>query len=268
MKIGIFDSGLGGLSIAKAFLKELPEYDYVYLGDTARVPYGNRSQEAILQFTKEGVQFLFEKDCSLVIIACNTASAEALRNIQQNFLPENYPDKCVLGVLIPSVEAVIEGQYKKVGVIATNGTVNSGAFVKEIRKRNPEIEVFQEPAPLLVPLVENNGFKWAPALIEEYITPLLNNEIDALILGCTHYPFLLSEIQNKVGKLPVISQDTVVPQKLKVYLQKHPERKGILTCNREREFYLTDVTPQIITLGVDLLGEKVDFYKAFLKTVS
>ncbi len=153
MKIGIFDSGLGGLIIAKSIRKSMPEYDYVYLGDTKRVPYGNRSHETVYEFTKQAVDYLFKKEnCKIVIIACNTASARALRRIQQEYLLKNFPDRKVLGVLIPTAEEC--AKYKKVGIIATTGTILSNTFVDEIKKINKKTQIFQNPAPMLVPLAE------------------------------------------------------------------------------------------------------------------
>src|SRR3989338_9470367 len=156
MKIGIFDSGLGGLIVARAIRKFIPEYDYVYLGDTKRVPYGNRSHNAVYEFTRESVDYLFRKEnCAIVIIACNTASARALRKIQKNYLQKNFPDRKVLGVLIPAAEEA--AKWKRVGVLATIGTVSSGTFPKEIKKINRKAKIFQNPAPILVPLAEAGG---------------------------------------------------------------------------------------------------------------
>ncbi|MFH1246327.1 MAG: hypothetical protein V1489_00940 [Candidatus Liptonbacteria bacterium] len=195
-KIGVFDSGVGGLLIMKALVKNLPEYDYVYLGDTARVPYGNRSQEIIYQFLEEAVEYLFNKNCSLIIVACNTASAEALRRIQREYLPEYYPGRRVLGVIIPTAEEALPirrknknqnadnnagNKHKKIGILATEGTVSSEAYVREIKKINSRISVFQEPAPLLVPLIENGGLKWTDPILESYLRPLLKKKIDTLI---------------------------------------------------------------------------------------
>src|SRR4051812_1807244 len=156
MKIGVFDSGLGGLIIAHSLTSQLPDYDYLYLGDTARVPYGNRSQDTVYKFTLQAVKYLLDQDCELVIIACNTASAEALRRIQQDYLPEHYPDRRVLGVLIPAAEAAAAAtKTGHIGVIATSGTIASGAFNREILKLRPKANISSNPAPLLVPLIEN-----------------------------------------------------------------------------------------------------------------
>src|SRR3989344_7327726 len=153
--IGVFDSGFGGISILRSIVKELPNYNYLYLGDTARTPYGTRSKEIVYEFTKQAVDFMFANNCELIIFACNTASSEALRKIQQNYLPKQYPNKKVLGVLIPAVEeAVIKTKNKRIGVIATEGTVKSNSFVDEITKLDPKIKVFQNSCPLLVPIVE------------------------------------------------------------------------------------------------------------------
>lgn len=153
--IGVFDSGFGGLAILKEIVKKLPQYDYLYLGDTARMPYGSRSQEVIYNFTEQAVDFLFKRGCSLVILACNTASSEALRKIQQGYLKNNYPKRRVLGVVIPAAQAAVEiTKNNRVGVMATEGTVNSHSFEKEIKKLNPKIKVFQQGCPLLVPIVE------------------------------------------------------------------------------------------------------------------
>ena len=167
MKIGIFDSGLGGLIVAKAIKKLMPEYDYVYLGDTKRVPYGPRSHDTIFEFTKQGVEYLFEKEnCILIIIACNTSSARALRRIQQEYLPKHWPDRNVIGVLIPTAEAC--ANYKKVGIIGTLGTISSNTFPIEIKKLNKMTKVFQNPAPMLVPLAEEGEKVLAKPFLEKY----------------------------------------------------------------------------------------------------
>lgn len=244
MKIGLFDSGLGGLIVTHSLIQNLPKYDYVYLGDTARVPYGNRSQEVIYEFTQNAVEYLFKQDCQLVLIACNTASAEALRKIQQEYLPAHYPDRKVLGVLIPTAEEVVEQtKNNKVGVIATAGTVGSKTYVTEIKKLNPDIEVIQQATPLLVPLVENNAMKYAEPILGDYLAPLLEADIDTLILGCTHYPLLKELIRSKVGSVNVVSQDEIMPKKLRDYLDRHPEVDKKLSKNSSRTFLTTDLAP-------------------------
>ena len=234
MKIGIFDSGVGGLIMTKSFIEGLPEYDYLYLGDTKRVPYGDRSQEAIFQFTKDGVVYLFEKGCQLIILACNTASAEALRRLQQDYLPNKYPDRRILGVLIPAAEAALEGVSMpyKVGVLATVSTVASGAYLRELCKIQSDVEVCQQAAPMLVPLIENNTIEKAEPFLHEYLDPLIKEEIEALILGCTHYSLLKEQIRAIVGDdVKVISQDEIVYSKLANYLVRHPEIESKLGKN-------------------------------------
>ncbi|MDD5606226.1 MAG: glutamate racemase [Patescibacteria group bacterium] len=245
MKIGVFDSGLGGLLLLRAMVKKLPAYDYVYLGDTKRVPYGNRSQDTIYEFLEEAVEYLFKQNCQLIIVACNTASAQALRKIQKNYLPKHYPDRRVLGVIIPTAEAAVASGAKNTGVLATAGTVNSGAFVRELKKLDKKIQVWQEAAPLLVPLVEQGELKWAEPIVKGYLKPLLKHKIDSLILGCTHYPRLKSMIRKLVGKgVKVISQDEVVPAKLADYLKRHPEIEKKLSKGRGRKLLVTDITPE------------------------
>jgi glutamate racemase len=170
--IGVFDSGLGGLSIARAISRRLPEYDLMYLGDTKRVPYGGRSQEAIHGFAAEALNYLFENDCHLVVLACNTASAEALRRSQQEYLPRHYPDRRVLGVVIPTAEAVAATGARRVGVLATRSTAASGAYEREIKRQAPNAEVRVLPAPLLVPLVENDGLKYVDPVLDDYLAEL------------------------------------------------------------------------------------------------
>lgn len=260
MKIGIFDSGAGGLIIAHSIINKLPEYDYLYLGDTARVPYGSRSQELIYQFTFEAVEYLFKNDCELIIIACNTASSTALRQIQQEYLPLYYPDRQVLGVLIPAAErAVEETNNNHIGVLATQSTVNSKAFTREVKKIFPAMEVFEQAAPLLAPLIEYNGVKWAGPVLDEYLAPLRAAGIDCLILGCTHYPFLKETIREKLGSsVEVISQDEIIPEKLKDYLNRHPEIEEKLSKSKGREFHVTDLTDNIELLANKLFNGRVE----------
>ena len=243
MKIGVFDSGLGGLLITKAFVTSLSQYDYAYLGDTKRVPYGNRSHDTIYEFLKEGVQFLFENDCKLIIVACNTASAQALRRIQQEYLPIHYPDRRVLGVIIPTCESALEDDsVKAVGILATSATVASQAYVHELHKINPHILVFQQAAPLLVPFVENDSIHLAGPALMEYLVPFAG-KIDALLLGCTHYPILRHEIEEIVGpNVKIVSQDEIIPKKLANYLTRHPEIERDLSKGGTCHLFVTDLT--------------------------
>lgn len=244
MNIGVFDSGLGGLTIFNELVKQLPQYNYIYLGDNARVPYGGRSTKIIYEFTRQAVDFLFKKDCALIILACNTATANALRRIQQEYLPKNYPERRVLGVVRPTVEVVVESNAKRVGILATRATVTSKGFVKEIYKLNPKIKVFQNAGPLLVPFIEERetdteGFNM---ILKKYLQPLLNNFIDTLILGCTHYGLVEKQIKKIVGKaIRVINEGEIVAYKLDVYLKNHPEICNRLSKLSERNLLVTDI---------------------------
>lgn len=284
MRIGIFDSGLGGLIIAKAIRKLMPEYDYVYLGDTKRVPYGNRSHETVFEFTKEAVDYLFRKEnCEIVILACNTASARALRRIQQEYLPKNFPastregeptrggpDRKVLGVLIPTAEEC--ALFERVGIIATNGTVLSNTFPDEIKKINKKIylakggtKVFQNPAPMLVPMAEEGEKVLVKPFIEKYLKMFKDKKIQALALGCTHYPFYKNEIRKFLGKkIKVISQDEIIPKKLKEYFKRHPEIENKLSKNKKAKILVTDITKNVEKLtqkwfGKDIKPELISF---------
>ncbi|HVT13627.1 MAG TPA: glutamate racemase [Fimbriimonadaceae bacterium] len=258
MKIGIFDSGLGGLGVGLRMIDALPQYDYIYLGDTQRVPYGNRSQESIYRFTREAVDYLFSRNCLLVVLACNTASAEALRRIQQEYVPTHYPDRKVLGVLIPAAE-VAAASGKRIGVIATAGAVGSGAWPREIHRIREDVEVFQQAAPLLVPLVENDGIKWAEPILAEYLAPLHARDIDTLVLGCTHYIFLKEQAQCLSPGVKVISPEELVPERLADYLRRHQEIASRLSTGRIREFMLTDMTDEYIGLAQRLTGRQIEF---------
>lgn len=254
-KIGIFDSGVGGLLIARSIKKYLPEYDYVYLGDTKRVPYGNRSHETVYEFTCEALKYLFEKEnCSLVILACNTASARALRKVQQEFLPKYFKNKKVLGVLIPTAEEVLN--YKKIGVLATKGTVSSHTFKTEIYKLNPKAKVFEVASPLLVPLIEEGENELAKPILGKYLKNLLNKNIDSLVLGCTHYPILKKEFKALIpGNIKIISQDEIVPKKLKGYLEHHKEIK--LSQKSSIKILFTDITPTVEELTKKWFGGNI-----------
>ncbi len=244
MKIGFFDSGLGGLIVLKAAAKRLPEYDYEYYGDTKHVPYGDRSEEEIYQLTKTGVIHLFEKGCALVIIACNTASAETLRRLQDEFLPEAYPTRKILGVIIPVIEEVIEGECKKVLMFATQRTVSSGKYHLELGKRN-EIDTKIEAiaTPELVPLLEKGdiegAYKIANTLIQDRLCD--GGLIDGLILGCTHYTLLTDTLRGEYkNDIQIFSQTEIIPEKLDVYLMKHPEIETTLSREGKRNIFLTE----------------------------
>jgi glutamate racemase len=242
MKIGIFDSGLGGLVILNSIYKALPAYDYVYLGDTKRVPYGNRSHEAVYEFTRECVDYLFRKEnCAIIIIACNTASARALRRIQQDYLPKNFPDRKVLGVLIPLAEEA--AKYERVGILATSGTVASNSFPQEIKKINKKTIIIQNSAPMLVPLIEEGEKVLVKDFIKKYLKPFVNKKLDAIALGCTHYPILRGEFSKLFPQnIKILSQDKIVPQKFKEYLNRHPEIQKKLFQKKIIKILVTDKT--------------------------
>ena len=259
--IGIFDSGIGGLTITKAILRRLPEYQLIYLGDTARTPYGNRSQEKIYQFTVQAVDYLFKQGCQLVIVACNTVSAEALRKLQQEWLPGHYPDRRVLGVIRPVVDA---SRYGRLGVLGTRATVNSGAYVRELQNLKPDIKIFQEPAPLLVPLVEEgwNNRPETVKIMRTYLRKLKSKKIDTLILGCTHYPILNKKFQSIAGSnIKVLDVATIIADKLVDYLQRHSELENKLTKGTDHRFLVTDLTSTFETNATKWLGQHIKLEK-------
>lgn len=266
--IGVFDSGFGGINILRGIVKELPAYNYLYLGDTARTPYGTRSKEVVYEFTKQAVDFMFANNCELVIFACNTASSDALRKIQQEYLPKHYPYKKVLGVLIPAAEeAITKTKNKKIGVVATEGTIQSSAFVRELTKIEPKIKVFQNPCPLLVPIVEEGeqNSKATKLILENYLKPLKNKGIDTLILGCTHYGILENQIKKITGSnITIISGAKVVPKKFKNYLKRHPEIDRGLGKNGIVNFYTTDLTQKFVSLGSKFFGKRIKAQKISL----
>lgn len=259
MKIGIFDSGLGGLLISKAIISKLPKYDYTYFGDTKHMPYGKLSQAEILKYTKQALIFLFENNCKLVIIACNTSSAKALRKIQREFLPKFYPNKKVLGVIVPTLEK-ISNSSSKIGVLATSSTVNSHAYKRELKKINPKIEVIEQSAPELATLIEKGEIGKAKNELKKYLNKLTNKKISTLVLGCTHYCLLKNEIKATLGnKIKVISQDNIIPEKLKEYLKKHTEIEKNLTKNSKYEFAITKYNKSYKKIGKNLFGRKINF---------
>ena len=263
--IGIFDSGLGGLDIMKEIIRKMPAYDFIYLGDTARVPYGNRSLEVVDNLTQKAIDFLLQKNCELIIIACNTASSQALHKIQNEYGLIKQGKKKVLGVLIPaSEEAVKITQNKRIGVMATTGTVSSGSFPREIKKINPQIKVFSQACPLLVPLIEagKQDSLTMKLILEKYLQPLIKKEIDTLILGCTHYGILEKLIKKIVGKqIKIIAEPNIVARKLKNYLWQHPEIEYKLSKKGQRYFYVTEANNNFQELGSKILGQNVQMQK-------
>jgi len=271
MNIGIFDSGLGGLSILKDIIQVLPQYNYVYLGDNARVPYGGRSQETIYEFTKQAVEEIFKRDCKLVIIACNTSSAQALRRLQQEWLSHHFPDRKILGVIRPTVEYIVEKKIKRVGIIATRATVASQSYIHEINKFDPSIKIFQNPAPLLVPTIEENlgRGQLLTILLDIYVKPLLEQDIEALLLGCTHYGMIGHHIQEYVGNsIEVINQGPIVGEKLADYLTRHEEINNLLGHDGKRELLVTDINSNYQEIGKMFLDDKQSNVKMELVKIS
>ncbi len=261
--IGVFDSGYGGLTVLKEIVERLPQYDYIYLGDNARAPYGPRSFETVYQYTLECVKWFFEQGCSLVVLACNTASAKALRTIQQNDLPKIDASKRVLGVIRPTTEVI--GQYTKtntVGILGTAGTVQSGSYPIEIAKFYPEIKVYQEACPMWVPLIENNEHLSAGAdyFVKKHIGNIMgkSQEIDTLLLACTHYPLLISKIKEAVPtNITILSQGKIVADSLAEYLQRHPETEQKCSKNGQLEFFTTDSTEDFDNHAAVFYGRSV-----------
>ena len=244
--IGIFDSGLGGLTVLKEIHQRHPEYDYIYLGDNARAPYGPRDFETVYQYTLEAVQWLFKRGCPLVILACNTASAKALRNIQQKDLPGIDPSKRVLGVIRPTTEVIGDyTQTKHIGILGTHGTVDSGSYVIEVGKAFPDVHVHQQACPDWVPLVESGDyldFAIADPIIRDCLIKLLDQseDIDTVLLACTHYPLLYPRIRAMLPPdITVVSQGEIVADSLSAYLKRHPEMETRLSKGSSLEFCTT-----------------------------
>jgi glutamate racemase len=260
-KIGFFDSGLGGLTILKDVLDRQPNYNYVYLGDNARVPYGEKSPETIYNYTREAADFLFAAGCNLIIIACNTASAQALHRLQQEYLLQHYPERRILGVIRPLAEAIANDKnIKTVGVIGTKATIGSRAYEIELHKLNPELKVEQLATPLLVPLIEEG---WADKpetkmILKKYLRPLKNKKITALILGCTHYPFLYPLIKRLSGqRLIVPPPGAIVAASLENYLARHPELNLRPVEKPEYLYYTTDDPKLFRVLGEKFLKQAI-----------
>ena len=267
--VGVFDSGYGGLTVLRDIVNKLPQYDYLYLGDNARAPYGNRSFETVYRYTLDCVKWFFEQGCPLVILACNTASAKALRTIQQKDLPVIAPDKRVLGVIRPTAEVIgglSESGY--VGILATQGTVASGSYIMEIEKFSPAVQVIQEACPMWVPLVENNEYNshGADYFIKKNLHQVFEKgvKIDVLLLACTHYPLLKEKIEEymPIG-VKLVSQGEIVANSLADYLIRHPEIE--IACGKSggRQFFTTDSTEDFdnharIFYGSEVVSKHID----------
>jgi len=263
MRIGIFDSGLGGLVIAKAIRKLLPSYDYVYFGDTLHVPYGPRSRQAVYACTERAIDYLFrQENCALIILACNTATAHCCRLLQQFYLRRSYPDRRILGVVIPTLEYAIDRNFQRIGMIATAGLIESHIYQQELAKLNPAVSFFGQSSPLLVPMLENGGQTWITPVLHSYLAPLTQHHIDSLVLGCTHYPMLKTEIAAYLGKdVTLISQDEIIPQKLQDYLQRHSDMNNQLGKSSTIKYIVSDITPTYSTAAAHIAGHVLTLEK-------
>ena len=261
--IGIFDSGYGGLTILQEVVKRLPQYDYLYLGDNARAPYGNRSFETVYQYTLQCVQWFLSQHCPLIILACNTASAKALRTIQQRDLPLLDPGKKVLGIIRPTTEVI--GTYTRtgsIGILATSGTVSSGSYPIEIARFFPTVKVYQQACPLWVPLIENNqqDTPGAAYFFQSCIHQLLqqSRQMDTILLACTHYPLIRKQIREIIPSgIQVLEQGPIIAQSLADYLVRHVEISRQLTTNGTRTFYTTDSTHDFDRQAKAFYGEEL-----------
>lgn len=246
--IALFDSGYGGLTVLKPIMTVLPQYDYLYLGDSSRAPYGNHSAETIKKFCEEAVEYLFSRGVKLILFACNTASSTALRHVQEKYLQgKNEKDRKILGVLIPLAEKAVKASHNgKIGVIGTRATINSGAYEKELHKINPDVKVFSQACPLLVPLIEEDWHKKpeAVSILKKYLRPLKSTNIDTLILGCTHYPLMIKNIKRLMGKkIKVLPSGEVTAESLKDYLIRHPEIESKFKRGTGKCIFLTTDDP-------------------------
>ena len=265
--IGVFDSGYGGLTILSGIRRLMPEYDYIYLGDNARAPYGTRSFEVVRDFTRQAVEYLFEKGCHLVVLGCNTASAKALRSFQQLYLPQIDPARRVLGIIIPTAEIIGSITWSRhVGVLATEGTIRSRSYNIEIEKRYPDIQVTGVPCPMWVPLVENNEASGdgADYFVEKYLRQLLaaDDQIDTVILGCTHYPMLVPKIRRVLDQLHpgmnIVEQGTYVAESLRNYLDRHPEMDAKCSRGGKVRYLTTESAEKFSERACLFLNERVE----------
>jgi glutamate racemase len=265
MKIGVFDSGLGGLAIARSIRDVMPDHDMIYLGDTLHVPYGSRSHDVIMRYTQQSMAWLFERDCQLIIMACNTASALTLRLLQQNYLRETFPDRRILGVVVPTLETATEMGFKRIGLLATERIVQSAIYKTELEKLGDDVRLFQHAAPLLVSAIEMGCTAWFKPLLRDYLAPILAENVECLILGCTHYVLLRDMIQEECGDaIHVMSQDDIIPAKVVNYLGRHPEIDSTLGRNGTTEFFVTDVTDTYVRNARTVYRDPIEVQKAFL----
>jgi glutamate racemase len=257
--LGFFDSGFGGLSVVREIRKRLPRYSITYLGDNARTPYGSRSPGVIHQYTLEGVEELFRRGAEVIVVACNTSSSVALRKIQQEYLPKHYPNRRVLGIVIPTAEEVsAASKTKTIGILATEATVNSLAYPQEIWKVDAKVIVHQQPCARLVPIIESGELDNAAAPASEYLEKLLARDagIDTILLGCTHYALIEPLIRSLTPEsVRVVSQGEIVAAKLEDYLKRHPEMERRLDTAGSETFLSTENSPRIQTLAARFFGK-------------
>lgn len=269
--IGVFDSGIGGLTVLRELQVVLPEYDFLYLGDNARTPYGTRSFEVVLEFTWQAVQYLFEQGCELVILACNTASAKALRTIQQKLIPLKHPNKRVLGVIRPSAEEITS--YTKtnhVGLFATAGTVKSKSYFFELKKLAPKVTLYQEDCPMWVPLIEcqETNSEGGEFFFQKHMQQLFeqSSTIDTILLACTHYPIVKEKLQKLAPKdVKIISQGSIVAKSLKDYLIRHPEIESKCSKNKKTSYLTTENPKDFNEKAQSIIGLNVESKQIVLR---
>jgi len=260
--IALFDSGYGGLTALAPLLKLLPQYDYMYLGDNMSAPYGNHSNENIIKFSEQAVEYLFSKGAKLIIFACNTASAVALREVQKKYLKGiKERDRKILGVLIPSAQRACElAKNKKIAVVGTRATINSEVYDKEIHKISPKMKVYKKACPLLVPMIEEDWHTKpeAVSILRKYLRSIKSYNVDVLILGCTHYPLMMKDFKRCIGKkVKIVSSGDTAAEKLKDYLEHHPEIEQRLSKNRKRIFLTTDKPEEFKAFTEKHFGMKI-----------
>ncbi|MCX7778741.1 MAG: glutamate racemase [Patescibacteria group bacterium] len=257
--IGVFDSGIGGLTVVKKIFEILPEYQILYFGDTARTPYGGRGKEVIEKYAREAADFLIKKGAKIIVVACNTVSAVAYENLKKNFsLP-------IFEVVTPAVEKAVKiTRNKRIGVIGTRATVNSRIYEKLIQEKNSALKVFSQAAPLLVPLVEEGWLKKAETkrIIKSYLHPLKMAQIDTLIMACTHYPLLRHQIQLKIGRqVRLVDPGEEVIFKLKEFLEKNSEIEKKIVKSHNHQFFVSDLTPKFREVAYHWLGQKIQLQR-------
>ncbi|MBU1019133.1 MAG: glutamate racemase [Patescibacteria group bacterium] len=261
--IAVFDSGFGGLSILKGLLNKLPDYDYMYLGDNARAPYGGHSRETVTRFSEEACEFLFEKGATLIIVACNTSSAFALRHLQNKYIIDGglKGKKNILGMVFPFSESAVKATKNgRIGLVGTKGTVKSGAYEKEIHKLMPDAKIIAQACPLLVPLIEEGWHEKPEArmILKKYLRPIKNHGIDTLILGCTHYPLMMEDFKKYMGKnVELIGDGELLAESLADYLERHPEIEKRLGREGKRVYMTTDDADKFKKMGQKFLGRDI-----------